>query len=304
MFLTRLIALGSRKVRQIAVAPPAPRPGRSGLAVVAIVKDVAPYLGEWLAFHVAAGVERFFVYENGSTDATPVMLATGPHAARITVVPWRLGAWDADTGRVFSQQVTAYAHAVTTFGGEVERMAFIDIDEFLVPTAGRPLLDEVRAIGMPNISLPWLMFGHNGHRTAPAGGVVANFTSRAVTPYGRGSELLRFKCIVDPCEVTRVGVHEFATRAMGAQTANTRGEVAGNAARKAAGFFATERIQLNHYYCLSEEELARKCDRGPINFGTRARYGGRVNRKVAEIERATVEDRAAVAFAAQAGLTS
>ncbi|WP_175566866.1 glycosyltransferase family 92 protein [Rhodovulum sp. ES.010] len=263
---------------------------------------MAPYLAEWLDFHVAAGVERFFIYENGSTDATPAMLASGSHAGRITVIPWKLGARDAGTGRVFSQQVTAYAHAITTFGRLVERMAFIDIDEFLVPRGDRTLMEELHAIGpVANISLPWMMFGHGGHAVQPEGGVVANYTRRAATPYGRGSSLLRFKCIVDPCDVTGVGVHAFATRSMGERSANTRGEVALNRDRKRPDFFSDARIQLNHYYCLSEEELHRKCSRGPVNFASDASYGRRVRRKVAEIERATVEDRAAPDFLARVG---
>ena len=33
------------------------------LAVVAILKDEAPYLAEWLDYHLAAGVEHFYLYK-------------------------------------------------------------------------------------------------------------------------------------------------------------------------------------------------------------------------------------------------
>ena len=40
------------------------------LAIVAIVKDEAHYLKEWLDYHLAAGVDHFFIYDNDSKDDT------------------------------------------------------------------------------------------------------------------------------------------------------------------------------------------------------------------------------------------
>ena len=38
------------------------------LAICAIFRDEARYLAEWLEFHQRQGVERFYLYENNSTD--------------------------------------------------------------------------------------------------------------------------------------------------------------------------------------------------------------------------------------------
>ena len=38
------------------------------LAIVAIFKDEAPYLREWLDYHLLAGVEHFYLYSNESSD--------------------------------------------------------------------------------------------------------------------------------------------------------------------------------------------------------------------------------------------
>ena len=38
------------------------------LAVCAIYRNEAPYLREWIEFHRLVGVERFFLYNNESTD--------------------------------------------------------------------------------------------------------------------------------------------------------------------------------------------------------------------------------------------
>ncbi len=40
------------------------------VVIVCIVKDEADYLEEWLAYHVALGVDHFVIYDNGSTDGS------------------------------------------------------------------------------------------------------------------------------------------------------------------------------------------------------------------------------------------
>ena len=46
---------------------PAERKG-AYLAASTICRDDAEYLPEWIEFHRLVGVERFFLYDNGSTD--------------------------------------------------------------------------------------------------------------------------------------------------------------------------------------------------------------------------------------------
>ena len=38
------------------------------LAVTAILKDEGHYLKEWLDYHLLAGVDHFYLYNNDSTD--------------------------------------------------------------------------------------------------------------------------------------------------------------------------------------------------------------------------------------------
>jgi len=271
------------------------------LAVVCIIRNAAGYIGEWLDFHLAAGVDHVIVYDNHSDDETRAILLAR-RKDQITIVPWALEGCDEGTDRYLSRQVSAYAHALTTFGGDFERMAFIDVDEFLVPVGHASLTEALDVIGdHSNISLPWLMFGHSGHDTRPEGGVIANYTERAVTPYGRRSPLLRFKCIVRPPRVSTVGIHRFRTVDMGDKSANTRNEVASNDARKQAEFFATENIQLNHYYALSRHDAETKMARGPVANASQSGYAARVQSKITEIERATTTDRTAIDYLARHG---
>ena len=38
------------------------------LAVVAIIKNETPYLQEWLDYHLLAGVNHFYIYDNQDDD--------------------------------------------------------------------------------------------------------------------------------------------------------------------------------------------------------------------------------------------
>ena len=294
----RLIkALGSRKIRDFSVSPPMPDHDRKGLAIVCIVRNAAKEIVEWIEFHRRAGVVQFIIYDNGSEDDLEVVLRPYLEARLARMLPWRLSGADADTGRRITAQVAAYAHAITTFGARFERFAFIDVDEFLVPTSAPTLMEAIARAGNPsNMSLPWHMFGHSGHDTRPQGGVVANFTQRAVLPYARPDLLLRHKCIVDPCLVTMVSVHHFHTKDLGDRTANAVGKIVPHSERKHPAFFTSEGIQLNHYYCLSRADLQSKIDRGPVNFATASAYRERVMSKVHEIERSTESDLRALQF--------
>ena len=295
--LSYLKGLGSKKMRIFDVTPPSPMADRQGIAMVTIVNNVERYIDEWLDFHRAAGARYFFIYDNGCTDDTCGRIRRSVHSHVVTITPWRMQGKDPVTGRRISQQVSAYAHAITTFGQNFQRMAFIDIDEFLVPDLGLDLMAALTGYGdYSNISLPWHMFGHNGHSLAPEGWVTRNFTSRAPVPYALKSDLLRFKCVVDPCRISGVGVHSFETVDMRDQTANAAGFVAKNSQRKRPDFFTSSSLQLNHYYLLSKTELEQKLDRGPINFGNRKDYRNRVIQKIAEIEANPVEDHKAVAY--------
>ena len=44
------------------------------LSLCAIVKNEAPYLPEWIEFYKLVGVEKFYIYDNDSTDNTKEVL--------------------------------------------------------------------------------------------------------------------------------------------------------------------------------------------------------------------------------------
>jgi Glycosyltransferase family 92 len=291
------------KVGRLGIRPPAAEPGRHGVAIVLIVRNEARHVGEWAAFHARAGARGFFVYDDGSTDRTlDILRATV--GDRLTVLPWRQRLRDERLGLELHNQVLAYAHAASNFGGAFRWMTFIDVDEFLVPKTAADLGAALAHLeGCRNVSLPWHMFGHSGHRAPPEGGVLANYLRRAADPMSGLRGVRAFKAVVDPCHLTAVGVHAMETDGED-RTCNDRGEAARLAERDRPGFYSADHLQLNHYYARSEAELAAKIGRGPNLAGKASAYERKVRRTVANIERETVEDRAALDYLSRIGAES
>lgn len=286
--------------RELVVTPPAPLAGRHGISIVACVKNEASYIEEWIRFHTAIGVRHFHIYDDGSTDGTMDILRSLLPADALTVVPWIMRMRDQATSVVLNGQAIAFAHALLNFGGRYDWMAFIDVDEFLLPRRDRTLEEALRHVkGFPNISLPWHMFGHGGHRVRPAGPVCLNYTARVAHPERQGGNASNFKCIVDPTSVTGVSVHRFWTKAFGDRTSNDAGMVASVRDRKAEAFYSAENLQLNHYYLKSQQELAEKVARGWSFDDTTEKYRQKVAETARYIEHDVVEDRALAAFIAR-----
>ena len=292
---------GLGKISKIGIVPPKPEPGRDGVAVALIVRNEARHIREWAAFHQRAGVRRFLIYDNGSTDGTiDILRATLPDEVRV-VVPWRQVFSDGWLGREIHNQVLAYAHAASNFGGSVRWMAFIDADEFLVPKQAPTIPEALAHLGdAANLSLPWHMFGRSGHAAPPGGGVLTNYLRRARDPMSDVRGVRAFKVIVDPCHMTAARVHSMETDGS-FLTANDKGVSVEEKERMKPGFYSVDHLQLNHYYTRSESELAAKIGRGPNLTAKAPEYARKVRRTVANIEADEVEDRAALDYLARIG---
>lgn len=250
-------------IKSLSITPPAPTSNRGGVAIALCVKNEARYIAEWVRFHRAVGVCHFIVYDNGSTDGTCKVLRGELTQDQLTVIPWAGKLTATKANQLIDSQVLAFAHAILNFGGQFWRIAFIDADEFLLPRAGETIEQALSVAGsFPNISLPWHMFGTNGHQQMPEGGVLKNYTRRAANPIGAGEPASNFKCIVDPCEITEVAIHHFKTREFGELTSNDMGYRADPRGRKQVRFYSNRALQLNHYYSKSEDEMLAKIARG------------------------------------------
>ncbi|MDZ7617015.1 MAG: glycosyltransferase family 92 protein [Patescibacteria group bacterium] len=279
-----------------------PRTDRHGVAVVTIAKDESRHIGEWVCFHRQAGIRRFVIYDNGSTDETVAVARSAAAPEQVTVVPWRQSLKDARLGRSLHNQVLAYAHAASNFGADFRWMAFIDVDEFLVPVRANSIPAALAHLEpCRNVSLPWRMFGTSGHKTPPDGGILRNYLRCSPVSAHDQPALRNFKCIVDPCHLTAVRVHSMETDGSD-QTQNDRGEAVARCNRHRRCFYSADHLQLNHYYTRSEAEVAEKVQRGHMN-GDDQRYLRKVRQVMECLDRETVEDRTVLEFLDRAGIT-
>lgn len=290
------------KMSKIGLQPPRPAAARHGIAIAAVLRNEARHIGEWARFHHAVGVRHFVIYDDASQDDTRAVLRAALPEDALTIIPWQQRLSDVRLGREVHNQILAYAHAASNFGADLRWMAFIDADEFLVPTAGVSLTEALAPLdAVPNLSLPWHMFGTSGHKTPPEGGMLRNFTRRVRDPMSDAPGVRAFKMLVDPCRVTAMRVHAMETDG-GQATWNDAGVEARLDTRDRAAFYSTAAVQLNHYYTRSEAELEAKITRGPNLVGKADAYRRKVLRTVENIEADTVEDTVAKDLAARLGL--
>lgn len=290
-------------IKELSITPPIPRSGRHGIAIAACVKNEEPYIAEWLRFHRAVGIRHFVLYDHGSDDGTVAEARRVLRPDELTLLPWAGQIVATKTDLLIDWQVVAFAHAIQSFGGDFRRMAFIDVDEFLLPKHGTTVEEALTEAGdFPNLSLPWHMFGTGGHKTKPPAPVTTSYTWRAADPMSRLKHLRNFKCIVDPCEVTRVSVHSFATVSYGSVVSNDAGKRANGDERKRPDFYSSAFLQLNHYYSKSEEEFAAKLARGAIYSLSRNHIPDRMTTTIRHIELSQVEDSAMVDFIERNGI--
>jgi Glycosyltransferase family 92 len=210
------------------------------LSVCAVYRDEAPYLREWIEFHRLVGVERFYLYDNGSTDEHLDVLEPYLREGSVTVHDW--------PGE--STQLPAYADCVARYGDESRWIAFIDLDEFLFSPTGRPLPELLpRYEGEAGVVVNVAIFGPCGHSTRPSGLVTESYQMQLESHRTR-----LVKTIADPLAVERpAGPHHFEY-AWGLAVDENGHPVRGNWT-KSVSYSA---LRINHYVTKSEEELRAK----------------------------------------------
>jgi len=265
------------------------------LAIVVIFKDEAPYIEEWAQFHLDAGAAMIIGYDNGSVDGTADILCKVA-GGRCKILPWVQTVYAGSGQQELHNQVLAYVHAASNFGGAYRWISFIDVDEFLVPTKDDSIPAALAHLdGVQNISLPWHMFGRGNHEQMPDVGTARGFTERHAHPGSGARGVCNFKSIADPCALTSIAVHALEVGGK-AEAANDKGVVFANKHRRKPEFYSNDRLQLNHYYTRSAADLQVKIDRGLFLSAKLAKHGQRILKIVDQIESDTVQDRAALDF--------
>lgn len=219
------------------------------LAVCTIARNEGPYLKEWIDWHLSKGVEKFYFYDNESTDNTREILE--PYI-KSGVVDYKF--WKGN-----KQQLAVYDDCIEKHRYEARWIAFIDLDEFIVPLNHKDIKEFLKdKEKFSSIEINWLLYGSGGQKEYSPLPVMDRFKHHSQPSMYLNRHV---KSIVNPRKVAAmIGAHEAA------RITGRSGDSHGNIIKK--GFRDREPqhdvIKINHYAVKSWEEFMNKHNKGSV----------------------------------------
>lgn len=247
---------------------------KDDLSVCAVFKDEARYLDEWLTFHSHVGVNRFYLYDDESSDDFMQVLTPWIQAGRVVLQP--------AGGR---RQIAINNDCLRKTRFRTRWLAFIDIDEFIWSPTGAPVTEVLKDFsGTAGVLVRWVLFGSSGHETKSDLPAIEAFTKclhvdrdfdiqqeqgrRGATP--RASRIsggaLQGKSVVNPRRTYRMIIH--APDLYLGKLVNELAKVLGRRQRRETMARLTfwketpvDILRINHYWSRSVEEIGEKVSR-------------------------------------------
>jgi hypothetical protein len=217
------------------------------LSVLCLFKDEAPYLAEWIEYHLLIGIERFWLINNDSQDHYRGVLRPYIAAGIVKLVHERRP----------HMQIPLYNRWIPRLRNKTFWLAVIDVDEFIVPLNHDCLHDLFhRYEPFAGIDMNWMIYGYNGQMRKRTGLVIERFPNHV--PFNEPRNTFT-KTIVNPRVVRRMQVHHakyfggrYAMTPCGLRSANRPWE------RPACH----KVLRINHYLFKSYKEWQVKVRRG------------------------------------------
>ena len=222
-------------------------PPKHYLTVCAIAKNEGAYFEEWIEWHKNLGVEKFYIYDNESTDNTKEVLKPYIESGLVEY-------------RFFPghrMQLAAYDDWFENYRLEANWLAVIDLDEFIVPKKDQTIPEFLKRFeDFSAVEINWLIYGSGGAKEKENGKVMERFKKHSHPNHILNKHV---KSIINPRKVCCfIGSHE-ATRIIGDAT-----DSHGNRITKCFHNRKPQQdvIRINHYAVKSYEEFLEKRARG------------------------------------------
>ncbi|MDC7952265.1 glycosyltransferase family 2 protein [Liquorilactobacillus mali] len=231
---------------------------KNKVGIVAIVKNEASYIEEWINYYLSIGVDHFYIYDNNSTDNLVGILEK--YQSVVTYIPFP----------GMARQMDAYNDALNRYGIECAYLAFLDADEFIyVKKHNNSLANFLDTFFTDShqaaLVVNWQLFGSSDNITRPQGLVTDAYVYRAEEKFKTN---LHVKTILKPSKTAGFTWNPHAAIYLPRYYAvNENLELCSGPFTK---YVSVKKIQINHYFTKSKEEYIRKKNRGQAtNFKKR-----------------------------------
>lgn len=238
----------------------------SYLVCTAWIKNEAPYLAEWIEFHLLQGFERFYIYDNRSTDNTLEVLDPYIKAGIVEL-------------RYYPPEVTSRKNfwvmktTIDEFKGHHKWLFHHSIDEYMFCHESGKTVSEFLKDYEPfsGVCVPWHYYGSNGHDTKTDGLVIERFTEHIIDQNNTIKTIIKPEHTVD--SVGNPHVYFYNVGAPPAVYSNKIPHVTTNPHRGALDnpHYNLNDIRINHYVTMSKEEYETKMNKGLLDTNTESR---------------------------------
>lgn len=175
------------------------------LTVAAIFQNEASYLKEWLEFHKLVGVEHFFLINNLSDDNYREVLHPYIINKEVTLINWPHRTVDRNWGMI---QMEAYNSLLKSLIGVARWVAFLDLDEFLVPVKKDNLQEILRDYeDFGGVAVNWQFYGTSNVDRIPKDKLLIETLLHRAPETDLSQRAI--KSIINPRCVSESGQHNF-----------------------------------------------------------------------------------------------
>ena len=265
--------MGSVNEEELAApyTPIAPRKlpkGSTGNVIVGCMKNEAPYIVEWVAYHRAMGVDNLLIYTNGCEDGTSEIL---DRLQEMGVLQHRNNdGWKGNSPQQYALNQSLKEPLIKN----AEWIAYIDVDEFMNVRCGNGTLQDFfdAVPDATNVAMTWRMFGHNGVTQLNTDMVIDQFETCAPKFCPKPHTVWGFKTMFKNIGAyEKISCHrpnkldeKFRNKIkwVNGSGKDMTKEVAENGWRSSKKSVGYDLIQLNHYALRSAESFLIKRQRG------------------------------------------
>jgi len=220
------------------------------LTAVVGVKNEAPYIPQWIEFHLLQGFDHFLIYDNGSSDGLTECLKPYTDAGIVSLKPVPVEYQNNGAG------VWLIVDAINWGQDNSAWMIVTGVDEYCFCPQGQMIPDFLREFEIHGaLAVSWKMFNSSGHESASPKLVIERFTDayRETTPH--------VKSFIQPRMIQQVCNPHFFLCHTPWETVNENHERVTSA--HPPGLVAKyDRIRINHYWTMSRAEFNEKMNKG------------------------------------------